>query len=125
MIILASEHSITAIEVIHRRLGSHGAHVFSYRGKLLRNINADAWQRACDQAETTDFRWHDLRHSWASWHVQSGTSLQELMEPGGWNSCKMVLRYAHLAGGHLRGAAGNIITNSLRCAAQPKHQQRR
>ena len=35
---------------------------------------------------------------------------------------KMVLRYAHLAGDHLRGAAGNIITNSLRCAAQPEAQ---
>jgi hypothetical protein len=34
----------------------------------------------------------------------------------------MVLRYAHLAGDHLRGAAGNIITNSLRCAAQPEAQ---
>jgi hypothetical protein len=47
--------------------------------------------------------------------VQNGTNLQELMELGGWKSYKMVLRYAHLAGDHLRGAAGNIITNSLRC----------
>jgi integrase len=85
----------------------------------LRNINADAWQRACDKAGITDFRWHDLRHTWASWHVQNGTSLQELMELGGWKSYKMVLRYAHLAGDHLRNAAGNI-TNSLRCAAQPE-----
>ena len=108
----------TAIEVIRRRLGSHDTHVFSYRGKPLRNINADAWHRACDLAEITDFRWHDLRHTWASWHVQNGTSLQELMELGGWKSYRMVLRYAHLAGDHLRGAAGNIITISLRCAGQ-------
>lgn len=38
-----------------------------------------------------DFRWHDLRHTWASWHVQNGTSLQELMELGGWASFEMVL----------------------------------
>ena len=60
----------TAIAVIRRRIGSHDTHVFSYRGKPLRNINADAWQRACDKAGITDFRWHDLRHTWASWHVQ-------------------------------------------------------
>ena len=49
--------------------------------------------------------------------MQNGTSLQELMELGGWKSYKMVLRYAHLAGDHLRVAAGNI-TNTLRCASQ-------
>jgi hypothetical protein len=34
----------------------------------------------------------------ACWHVQSGTSLPELMELGGWKSSEMVLRYAHLLG---------------------------
>jgi len=83
----------------------------------VRKINVDAWQRACDKAGITDFRWHNLRHTWASWHVQNGTSLQELMELGGWKSYRMVLRYAHLAGDHLKSAAGNI-SNSLRCAGQ-------
>jgi integrase len=54
------------------------------------------------------FRWHDLRHTWASWHVQNGTPLRELMELGGWASYEMVLRYAHLAADHLRGAACRI-----------------
>ncbi len=43
-----------------------------------------------------------------SWHVMSGTSLQELMELGGWKSYEMVLRYAHLAPEHLSGAAARI-----------------
>jgi hypothetical protein len=38
----------------------------------------------------------------------SGTSLQELMELGGWWSFEMVLRYAHLAPDHLSRAAGRI-----------------
>ena len=49
----------------------------------------------------TDFRWHDLRHTWASWHVQNGTPLFALQELGGWESAEMVRRYAHLAADHL------------------------
>jgi integrase len=55
-----------------------------------------------------DFRFHDLRHTWASRHVQSGTSLPELMELGGWKSYEMVLRYAHLAPEKLSSAASRI-----------------
>jgi hypothetical protein len=47
-------------------------------------------------------------HTWASWHVQSGTSLQELMELGGWRSYEMVLRYAHLAPEKLISVASRI-----------------
>ena len=57
---------------------------------------------------STKFRFHDLRHNWASWHVMSRTSLQELMELGGWKSYEMVLRYAHLTPEHLAGAAARI-----------------
>lgn len=38
--------------VIRRRIGSHATHVFGYRGKPLRNINADAWQRAVTRRES-------------------------------------------------------------------------
>jgi integrase len=53
-----------------------------------------AWERSLRRAGIEAFRFHDLRHTWASWHVMSGTSLQELMELGGWKSFEMVLRYA-------------------------------
>jgi len=68
----------------------------------------DAYKRALKRVEITEFRFHDLRHTWASWHVMSGTSLQELMELGGWKSYEMVLRYAHLAPEHLSHAASRI-----------------
>ena len=38
----------------------------------------------------------------------NGTSLQELMELGGWKSYEMALRYAHLAPEHLSHAAARI-----------------
>jgi integrase len=60
------------------------------------------------RAGIEDFRFHDLRHTWASWHVQSGTWLPELMELGGWKSYDMVLRYAHLAPEKLSSVASRI-----------------
>ena len=67
-----------------------------------------AWKRTLQKVGISDFRFHDLRHTWASWHVMNGTSLQELMELGGWKSYEMVLRYAHLAPEHLADAASRI-----------------
>ena len=58
-------------------------------------------------------RCHDIRHTWASWHAQSGTSLQKLMELGGWASFEMTLRYAHLAGEHLMTAASRVDGTNL------------
>ena len=67
-----------------------------------------AWKRALEKAGIENFRFHDLRHTWASWHVMNGTSLQELMKLGGWKSYEMVLRYTHLAPEQLASAAARI-----------------
>jgi integrase len=49
-----------------------------------------------------------MRHTWASWHVQSGTPLFALQELAGWETEKMVRRYAHFAAEHLMAYAGNM-----------------
>jgi integrase len=67
-----------------------------------------AWHTAIDKAEITDFRFHDLRHTWASWHRQAGTSCDELKDLGGWKSRVMVDRYAKFATEHLTAAAARI-----------------
>ena len=46
------------------------------------------------RAGLKDFRFHDLRHTWASFHRQAGTSCDELKDLGGWKSRVMVDRYA-------------------------------
>jgi len=90
-----------ALVVIREQIGKHATHVFSYRGKPLTQVNTKAWRAALRRVGIADFRWHDLRHTWASWHVQLGTPLHVLQELGGWESADMVRRYAHLSSEHL------------------------
>ena len=90
-----------AVLLVRGRLGTHPTHVFSYLGKPIKQVSTKAWYAALTAAGIEDFRWHDLRHTWASWHVQAGTPLFALQEMGGWQSADMVRRYAHLAADHL------------------------
>ena len=83
--------------------------------------NTKAWKKALRRAGISDFRWHDLHHTWASWHVQAGTPLHVLQELGGWETEAMVKRYAHLAPEHLAehaqrisGSAPNLHQTRLR-----------
>lgn len=97
-----------AIEVLRKQMGKHLQYVFTYQGNRIKQCNTKAWRAALKRAGIENFRWHDLRHTWASWHVQNGTSLQELQQLGGWMSFEMVLRYAHLSSNHLRIAAERV-----------------
>ena len=90
-----------AVLLVRKQLGKHGTHVFSYRGTPITQVSTKAWYAALKRAGITDFRWHDLRHTWASWHVQQGTPLFALQELGGWESAEMVRRYAYMAADHL------------------------
>jgi len=96
-----------ALTVIRQQIGKHDTHVFTYKGNPVTRANNHAWEKALIRAGITDFRWHDLRHTWASWHVQNGTPLHVLKELGGWSDLTMVLRYAHLSSKHLEEYAGN------------------
>jgi hypothetical protein len=72
-------------------------------------ISSAAWRKACIRAGVPTLRFHDLRHTWASWHVQAGTPLPVLQELGGWASYSMVLRYSHLGRSHVAAWAGNAM----------------
>jgi integrase len=96
-----------AMHVVLRQAGKHPAHVFSYLGAPIKQVRTRAWYLALQRAGLEDFRFHDLRHTWASWHIQSGTPLFALQELGGWETERMVRRYAHLAADHLAVYVGN------------------
>ena len=95
------------LAVIRQQIGKHDTHVFTYEGEPVTRANNHAWRKALVRADISNFRWHDLRHTWASWHVQNGTPLHVLKELGGWADLTMVLRYAHLSSRHLEEYAGN------------------
>jgi len=99
----------SAMAVLGRQKGKHPERVFTYRGRpLRRGTKSKAWYQAVKRARIDDFRWHDLRHTWASWHVQAGTPLNVLQELGSWESAEMVRRYAHLSAEHLATYAGRL-----------------
>ena len=97
-----------AVLVLRQQTGKHSSRVFTYKGLPVTKANNHAWRKALARARIEDFRWHDLRHTWASWHVQQGTPLHVLQELGGWSSYAMVRRYAHLSVKHLAEYADNL-----------------
>lgn len=111
----------TACRVLRDQIGKHSRYVFVHTkakhrpdGTLtpaVRKMRVDdnnAWYAGLKKAGIEDFRFHDLRHTWASWLIQSGVPLSVLQEMGGWESIEMVRRYAHLAPNHLTEHARKI-----------------
>lgn len=107
-----------AIEVIKRQ-PMHGARIFPRK-----RIETKVWKRAL-QAAGIDrrIRFHDLRHTWASWHIQAGTPAIVLQELGGWSTGDMVRRYAHLGAEHLQAHAGAVASQLRHSVTQSETEQ--
>jgi integrase len=102
-----------AILVLRRQLGKHNRWVFSLNGREVQRINNHGWRNSLKRAGIENFRVHDLRHTWASWHIQAGTPIPVLQKLGGWKTLHMVMRYSHLATSHLAEHADNICRPRL------------
>lgn len=102
-----------AVAIIRKQMGKHFEFVFTYQGSPVKQCTTRAWRSALTRAGIKDFHWHDLRHTWASWHIQNGTSLYELQQLGGWSSYRTVQRYAHLSSQQLKQAAERITGSNL------------
>lgn len=114
-----------AMAVLAERRGANKRYVFCNpdTGKPYYKASNRAWYAALRKAKLyikvpgskrLEVCWHTLRHTWASWHRMSGTSLEDIQDLGAWKDPKMVQRYAHLSTEHLAAAAARLKPVSLR-----------
>lgn len=98
----------SAVAILESLSGVVGEYVITYRGRKVGQASTKAWYKALKRAGIENFRWHDLRHTWASWMIQNGTPLIDLQELGGWENEAMVRKYAHLDVSHLQKHAAKL-----------------
>ena len=85
----------------------------SANGKPFDNVKK-AWQGLLDHAAVEHFRWHDMRHHFASRLVMAGVDLNTVRELLGHGDIKMTLRYAHLAPEHKAAAVEKLVSSFAR-----------
>ena len=90
----------TSIEVLRERQRCNLSHcdiVFPINNNTrISNRNLyRAFIIAVDRANVKNFRFHDLRHTFATWLIQAGVGIYEVQKLGRWRNIKMVMRYAH------------------------------
>ncbi len=93
--------------------GDHGEYVFAGReeGEPLDDVKK-AWQPVLKAAAIDGFRFHDLRHTFASKLVMAGVDLNTVRELLGHSDIKMTLRYAHLAPEHKASAVAKLVARA-------------
>jgi len=98
-----NKHVVETLE--QWRLQAAGAYVFpALDGGKLCDMPKKPWAAVLKEADITAFRWHDMRHHFASKLVMAGIDLNTVRELLGHSDSKMTLRYAHLSPEHKAAA---------------------
>lgn len=90
---------------IRKKQGLTSKYVFTYHAKTIQKVDR-AFKAALTRAGIENFRFHDLRHTFASHLVMRGANLKEVQELLGHKTMTMTLRYAHLSQDHKKKAVG-------------------
>lgn len=95
-----------------RKQSSFQTYIFTNKkGEPLGNVKK-SWAKILKTAQIENFRWHDMRHHFASRLVMSDVDLNTVRELLGHSDLTMTLRYAHLAPEHKASAVERLVTNS-------------
>lgn len=81
----------------------------SARTGMAFNHVKKSWVGVLEKAKIKNFRWHDMRHHFASKLVMAGVDLNTVRELLGHADIKMTLRYAHLAPEHKANAVAKLL----------------
>jgi len=82
----------------------------------------DAFKKACSESKVKEMRFHDLRHTAASYLVMEGVDLPTVKEILGHREIEMTLRYSHLAPGH-KAKAVEKLGEALNSAVQNRENR--
>lgn len=85
------------------------AYAFTYLGVPVARASNTGWYAALRESKIKPCKWHSLRATWASWHLEAGTPIEVVQRLGGWaNLDVLVKHYAHVAIERQAQYAGNI-----------------
>ena len=113
-----NDAAIRALLLFRSRGDGRGRVVRNAAGETL-NVNAHWFPAAVRTAGINDFRWHDLRHTFASRLRQAGVPLGTIAELLCHKTLAMTRRYAHLSIANLQEAVSRISTDTTMA---PVHQ---
>jgi integrase len=95
------------------------------KGKVFDTRNFEKrWRQALKDAELTDFRFHDLRHTFASWARQSGADIADVKDALGHSDISMTMRYAHIKP-DAENTAFDRVSEALAAHSAPQSLQKR
>lgn len=77
------------------------------------------WRNAVSDAKLSDLRFHDLRHTFASWARMNGADLVDIKDALGHSDIGMTVRYAHIKRGTIKSAFG-LVAAHLAAQSRPK-----
>ena len=101
--------AVTVLRRWKHQTGGGDGLVFPGRGGSRLTDVKKGWRRLLELAGIEGFRWHDLRHHFASRLVMAGVDLNTVRELLGHSDIKMTLRYAHLAPEHKAAAVAMLV----------------
>jgi integrase len=116
--VLANEGAVGALRKLQNLSGEREFVCPDNDGKSKRDWR-HWFEDAVGKAKVTDFRWHDLRHTFASRLVMAGVDIRTVQELLGHRSIVQTMKYSHLAADHRKAAVAKMKVD----AAVPRRRR--